>query len=242
MRCSSSLCLVEAPTTDAIFIVWQLQEKCIAAANKQLYFAFLTVWKPSVMCLERSCGRPWGAWVWTNRLCVIQGMDHNARRALFSAHCSSTWCSKNCRASSALVCHGCFSMLMTWCSSQTPRRSVSPSLSSRQRRLVWEVKGSVVTLRKPSSWSLVLTWMSYRKQASIPVLSAARVSATTPLSACSASYGSARGTVASLVDWWMPGTTPAPGVKAIIGPLTAEQWPKRMLKASSLMWRTLSAI
>ena len=40
MRCSSSLCLVEACTTDAIFIVWQLQEKCIAAANKQLYFAF----------------------------------------------------------------------------------------------------------------------------------------------------------------------------------------------------------
>ena len=163
-------------------------------------------------------------------------------RALFSAHCSSSWCWKHCHASSAPVCHGSFSMLMTCCSSQTPRRSVSPSLSSRHGRLVWKVKGSVLTWRKPSSWCLVLTWMSYRNQASIPVLSAARVSATTPLSACSASYGSARGTAASLVDWWMPGTTPAPGVKAILCPLTAEQWPKWMLKASSLMWRTLSAI
>ena len=94
---------------------------------------------------------------------------------------------KHCRISSSLVCHGSFSMLMTWCSSQTPRRSVSPS--SRHGRLAWKVKGSVLTWRKPSSWCPLLTWMSYRNQASIPVLSAARVSATTPLSACSASCG-----------------------------------------------------
>ena len=58
--------------------------------------------------------------------------------------------------------------------------------------------------------------------ASIPVLSAAMVSATTPLSACNAGYGSTRCTVASLVDRWTSGTTSAPGVKAIPGPML---WP-----------------
>ena len=174
------------------------------------------------MCQEKSCGVPWGVWVWTNRLssrvcttmpgAVCGSMVNTVMslaqelvciRALSLSHCSSSWCCKRCRVSSALVCHGSFSMLMTWCSSQTPRRSVSPS--SRHGRLAWKVKGSVLTWRKPSSWSTLLTWMSYRSQESIPVLSAARVSATTPLSACSASYGSTKDAAASLVDWWMSG-------------------------------------
>ena len=100
-----------------------------------------------------------------------------------------------------LVCHGSFSILMTKCSSLTPRRSASAS--SRHERLAWKVKGSVLTRRKPSSWSPVLTWMPYRNQTSIHELSAARVSATT----CSASYGPTRGAVVSLVDWWTSGTT-----------------------------------
>ena len=84
--------------------------------------------------------------------------------------------------------------------------------------------------------------MSYRNQASIPVLSVARMPAPTPLSARSASYGSAKGASASLANWWMPETTSAPGVKASHGPSTADQWPKWMSKAPSLMWRTFSAI
>ena len=46
----------------------------------------------------------------------------------------------------------------------------------------------------------------------------------------------------SLVDCWTSGTTSAPGVKVIPGPLTADQWLKWMSKAPSLMWGTLSAI
>ena len=131
-------------------------------------------------------------------------------RALSSANFSSSWCWKCCNTSCALVCHGSFSMSMTWCSSQTPRRSVSPS--SRHGRLAWKVMGSM--LRDPSSWPPVVTWMSYRNQASVPVLSAASVSATTPLSARSP-QGSA---AASLVNWWMSRTTSAPRCKG-------ESWP-----------------
>ena len=64
------------------------------------------------------------------------------------------------------------------------------------------------------------------------MLSAAKLSATTPLSVCIANYGSTRGKVASLVDWWTSGTTSVPGVKATVVPLAAP----------SLMWMTLSAI
>ena len=60
---------------------------------------------------------------------------------------------------------------------------------------------------------MVVTWMSHRNQASMPMLSAARVSATTPLGARSVSYGSTRCAAASLGDWWMSGTTPISGVK-----------------------------
>ena len=56
--------------------------------------------------------------------------------------------------SSALECRRSFSSLSTCCSSQTPRRSVSPS--SRHGRQVWKVKSSMSTWRRPSSWFLVL--------------------------------------------------------------------------------------
>ena len=125
---------------------------------------------------------------------------------------------------------------------RTEKHSLSSCPISRHGRLAWKVKGPVLTWRKPSSWSLVLIWMSYRNQASIPVLSAARVLATTPLSDCSASYGSTRGAAASLADWWTSGTTSAPVVKTSHCPLTVDQWPKWMLTAPSLMWRTFSAI
>ena len=107
-------------TTDAIFIVRQLQKKYIAAANMRLYFAFIY--------LEETFDRVprkvlWGAlrglgvdkWV----VPVIQGMYHNARRrvqvnaqyneefgvevdmvvcirALSLALCSLSWCWKSC--------------------------------------------------------------------------------------------------------------------------------------------------
>ena len=102
-------------TTDAIFIVRQLQKKYIAAANMRLYFAFIY--------LEETFDRVprkvlWGALrglgvdKWVVR--VIQGMYHNARRrvrvnaqyneefgvevdmvcirALSLALCSLSWC------------------------------------------------------------------------------------------------------------------------------------------------------
>ena len=40
-----------------------------------------------------------------------------------------------------------FSTPMSWCSSRTPRRSVSPS--SRRGRLAWKLMGSVSTWRRP---------------------------------------------------------------------------------------------
>ena len=96
--------------------------------------------------------------------------------------------------------------------------------------------------RRPSSWSPVLTLLFKRNQASIPVLSAARVLATTPSSAHSASCGSSRSAAASLSDWWLTQTTSPPGIKVSLDPSTAYQWLKWMLNAPTLMWRLLSAI
>ena len=49
----------------------------------------------------------------------------------------------------ALLCHGSCSMRMIWCSTWTPRRSVSPN--SRHGRLAWKVKGPMSAWRRPSS-------------------------------------------------------------------------------------------
>ena len=67
-------------TTEAIFIVCQLQEKCTTAANKQLYFAFVDFEK-AFDCVPRKvllwALRNLGVDKWAVR--VIQGMYHNAR-------------------------------------------------------------------------------------------------------------------------------------------------------------------
>ena len=59
-----------------------------------------------------------------------------------------SWCWKHYGASSALVCHGSFSILIAWCSSQTPRRSnvVSPRLKALTAGM--ECKGLRVNMKK----------------------------------------------------------------------------------------------
>ena len=98
------------------------------------------------------------------------------------------------------LCPGSFSMLMTWCSTRTPRRSAFPS--SMCRRLAWKVKNSMSTWKRPSSQSPMLALMSSRYMASIPALYVVEVSATTPSSARCASSVSIRGAAASLINWW----------------------------------------
>ena len=120
-------------------------------------------------------------------------------RTLPLAHCSSSRWWRRFHMSSALVCHGSFSSLATCCSSQTTRRSVSPS--SRHGRQVWKVKSSMSSWRRPSrpsSWFLVLAMLSSRNLASTPVLPALGLSATTQSSAHSACGGSTRSALASL--------------------------------------------
>ena len=153
-------------------------------------------------------------------------------KALSLAHCSSSWWWKRYRTSFSLVCHGNFSMLMTWCSSWTSRRNASPT--SRHGRLVWKLKNTKFMV---SSVGLDVQ----RNLVNIPVLPAARLSATTPSSTHIATCGSTRSVVVSLVDWWHTRTS-APGVMASLGLLTANQWLKWMLKAPSLIWRLLSAV
>ena len=60
-------------------------------------------------------------------------------RALSLAHCSSSWCWKCCRVSSILVCHGSFSMPMTW------TRFLSPILSQVTWEVTWPRLRSQVT-------------------------------------------------------------------------------------------------
>ena len=165
---------------------------------------------PVLRCLELCVCQWWVQWgVCLGGWCA---------KRLSLAHCSSSWCWKHFRASSALVYHGSSCMLRTWCSSWTPRKSISQSL--RRGRRVFKVKGSMSTSRRPSSQSLLLTLMSSRNPASIPVLSAAMVLA----SAC---CGSTRGAAASLSDWWPTHTTSAPDVMARLG----HQWQNSDLSA-----------
>ena len=203
-------------------------------------------------------GGPKGSWASRNGLCMPSSrayMCSTARSrvrvngqyskefwcgswALSLAHCSSSWCWKHFHVSSAQVCCGGFSTLTTWCSSRTPRRSVSPS--SRHRRLTSKVKGSTSTWWRPSSWYPMSTMMSSRNLASTPVLSAVVVFATTPSNAGSASCGSTRGAVASLNDWRPTQTVSLPGVMARLGQSTTELWLKWMSAAPCWMWKPLS--
>ena len=88
------------------------------------------------------------------------------------------------------VCHGSFSMMKTWCSSGTPKRSVSPNW--RRGRLAWNVNASVSTCRRPGPWPLVKVMKSDK----CPVLSAVVASAEIPSCAHCVCYGSTRLAVA----------------------------------------------
>ena len=130
-------------TTDAIFVVRQLQEKYLAA-NKRLYMAFID--------LEKAFDQvPWKVIWWALRkldveewiVRLVQGMYANAlslfcvgevkslkRRLVFtedqySARCSSLLCLKPYHESSALGSPGRTSMPMTLLSSLNCLRNVS---------------------------------------------------------------------------------------------------------------------
>ena len=117
-------------TTDAIFVVRQLQEKYLAA-NKRLYMAFVDLEKAFDRVPRKVIWwalRKLGVDEWIVRL--VQGMYSNARshvlvgegyseefevftKALYSARCFSSLCWKPCHVSSAVGSHGRTSMLTT---------------------------------------------------------------------------------------------------------------------------------
>ena len=135
-------------TTDTIFSVGQLQEKC-TTASKLRHFAFVdlkkvfdrvprkVLWRDlkSHMVVEWAASVIQGIYSDAHRLQVSGqcsdefGVGVDVHRGLLLAHCSSSWCLRCFRMRSALVCRRSFSTLVTWCSWQTPRRIVS--LSSR---------------------------------------------------------------------------------------------------------------
>ena len=93
-------------------------------------------------------------------------------RTLSLAHCSPSWYWRCCRVCSAPVCH----WELLYADELALIADTREECISRYGRLAWKVKGYTSTQR-PISWSPVLTLMSCRKRASIPVLSTARVSA-----------------------------------------------------------------
>ena len=99
--------------------------------------------------------------------------------------------------------------------------------------------GYTSTWRWPISWSLVLSFLLYRNHASIPMLSAARVLTSTPLSALTANCEFTKAVLASLFDWWPKRYV---SVMVSLSPLKAHQGFKWMLKVPSLKWTPLSAI
>ena len=125
-------------TTDAIFVVRQLQEKYLAA-NKRLYMAFVDLEKAFD---RRSSGGRWENLVWRSGLCdwcrgcmqmreavsmLVRGTVKSLKWRLvftkdqYSAHCSSSLCLKPYHESSALGSLGgplcrwpCYHCWITW--------------------------------------------------------------------------------------------------------------------------------
>ena len=202
MRCSSALCQEEVPLMPSSLFATcrrstlQLRNYSILLHRPWESLQLCAKEGPMVGLKEPQC---WGM----GCVCHPRSMVSSVRslawelaciRVLFLAHCSSFWCWRRFRVSSALVYHGSSSMLMPSCSSWTTKMSVSPS--SRCGWLAWKIKGPIATWRKPSSWSLVLAMMSFRYLVSITVLSAVVVLAETPSCAHSVCCRSTRCAVA----------------------------------------------
>ena len=66
-------------------------------------------------------------------------------RVLSLAHCSSSWCWRHFHVSSARVCHGSFSTLMTWSSSDTQEEFIS---ELKAWKAGMESKGTYVKMKK----------------------------------------------------------------------------------------------
>ena len=107
-------------TTDAIFIVRQLQEKYIAA-KKPLYFAFVDLKKtfdrvPRKVLWCRGMGDtpvPGAACGSTDSTVRSLESEWLCIKVQYSARCSSSWFWRRCHASSALACIWRFCTLMT---------------------------------------------------------------------------------------------------------------------------------
>ena len=148
-------------TTDAIFVVRQLQEKYLAA-NNRLYMAFVDLEKHLSEYLGRSSGGRWENLSWRSGLCdwcrgcmqmcgavsvLVRATVKSLKWRLvftkdqYSAHCSSSLCLKPYHESSALGSPGKISMLMTLLSSLNCLRNVSGGSGhgkKQWRRKDWE--------------------------------------------------------------------------------------------------------
>ena len=148
-------------TTDAIFVVMQLQAKYLAA-NKRLYMAFVDLEKVFDRVRRKSSGRCWENLVWRSGLCdwcrgcmpmhgAVSLLGRGRVKSLkwrlvftkvrYLACCSSSLCLKPCHASSALGFPGRTSMPMTLLSSLNCSGNVSGDsrLAKKQwRRKDWE--------------------------------------------------------------------------------------------------------
>ena len=131
----------------------------------------------------------------------------------------------------------CTGMLWKLLYPDDPVLAVDPQEDCISKLKVWKmkVKGCVSTWRRPSScWP----WRPQEIQ-HVPVLYASVVSASTRSSTCSASCGSTRGAVASLIDWWLTYTTSAPGVTRR-GLSMVDQWLIWISTTPCMMWKPLS--
>ena len=218
-------------TTDAIFIVRQLQEK-FYAINKTLYMAFVN--------LEKA-------------------FNHVPRRVIWWALCNSAlmsgWCGsyraciKTPEAECLLVATWVKNLVWKWaftkalarapyCSSRFWKPSpksfvqdvpgntlyaddlviITESLEELQQKLIlrktnMEGKGFGSTWAKPRSWYLGRGSVCFRSLAKTPVVCVSRASAQIPFSVVVVPVGSTRNVVASLAVWSL---MPASGVNGAL--------------------------
>ena len=130
VRCSSDLCLAEVPLTPSSLFASCRRSMSLQTNSTNLPLS--TRRKHLIMCQGRPYDGPWGAPVSRNELCmssrvctlmhavVVLSTVRNLAwelvciMTLSLAYCSSPWCGKCVHMSSALVCPGSLSMLMTW--------------------------------------------------------------------------------------------------------------------------------
>ena len=189
--------------------------------------------KPSIVCQERSCGGPWGAWVWMNGLCTIQGMYHNTRSCVRVIGQYSEEFGVGVAVHQDFVLSPLLSILVLEVLSRMFRTGMSLGASlcwwtgahcghpGGVYLKVWKAGMESKGLHVNTKTNFMVSGVDLdvlQKAGKYPCALYCK-----GVRSATWSCGYAWGAAASLVDWWLTQTTSAPGLTTSFGPTTADQ-------------------